>query len=50
LRFLFTSALAAAEMGLSVSGQNEAEVVTEEASTSSAPARKGWWQRKLGGE
>jgi len=30
--------------------QNEAEVVTEEASTSSAPARKGWWQRKLGGE
>ena len=26
------------------------EVSTEEASASSAPARKGWWQRKLGGE
>ena len=26
------------------------EESTEEASASSAPARKGWWQRKLGGE
>ena len=26
------------------------EVSTEDASASSAPARKGWWQRKLGGE
>jgi len=30
--------------------QNEAEVVAEDASASAAPARKGWWQRKLGGE
>jgi len=29
---------------------SEAEVVTEEASAAAAPARKGWWQRKLGGE
>ncbi len=27
-----------------------AETVTEEATTSNAPVRKGWWQRKLGGE
>ncbi|HWK32434.1 MAG TPA: Rne/Rng family ribonuclease, partial [Hyphomicrobium sp.] len=33
-----------------VARQNETEVVTEDASTSAAPARKGWWQRKLGGE
>jgi ribonuclease E len=26
------------------------EVSTEDASASSAPVRKGWWQRKLGGE
>jgi ribonuclease E len=26
------------------------EVSTEDASASNAPARKGWWQRKLGGE
>ncbi len=26
------------------------EAVTEDASSSSAPVRKGWWQRKLGGE
>jgi ribonuclease E len=26
------------------------EVSTEDASASTAPARKGWWQRKLGGE
>ena len=26
------------------------EVTTEDASASGAPARKGWWQRKLGGE
>ncbi|HWK39327.1 MAG TPA: ribonuclease E/G [Hyphomicrobium sp.] len=29
---------------------NEAEVVADDASASAAPARKGWWQRKLGGE
>ena len=28
----------------------QVEVSTEDASASSAPARKGWWQRKLGGE
>jgi ribonuclease E len=26
------------------------EVSTEDASASNAPVRKGWWQRKLGGE
>jgi ribonuclease E len=26
------------------------EVSTEDTSASSAPVRKGWWQRKLGGE
>jgi ribonuclease E len=33
-----------------VVGQPQGEAVTEDASASSAPVRKGWWQRKLGGE
>ncbi|MDP1910718.1 MAG: hypothetical protein Q8K85_20650, partial [Hyphomicrobium sp.] len=33
-----------------VVGQSQGEAVTEDTSASSAPVRKGWWQRKLGGE
>jgi ribonuclease E len=33
-----------------VVGQSQGEAVTEDVSASSAPVRKGWWQRKLGGE